>query len=575
MAPRPLVLFVVVATLAGASCAPPSRPDPPRPTATAAGPAATPGTPAPADTAVLTQKGDGLRVGWNPRETVLDHDSVRLARFGRRVAYPVDGQVYAQPLFVPGLALAGARHNVAIVATERDSVYAFDADAAGAPPAPLWRRSLLRPGARPLSARDDLSCDAISPVVGITGTPVIDPATMTLYLVVASSEGSRAVLRVHALDVVTGRDRVPPVEVGGRVPGTGLGSAGGVQTFDARREQQRMGLLLLGGVVYAAFASYCDRSPAAGWILGYRASDLAPAVVYDDTPNGFLGGIWESGTGLGADPAGNLLFATGNGSFDLDSGGQDAGNSLVEMRPANGTLALVDYFSPFNQACLNHHDQELGSSAPLPLPGHDEVLLSGKEGRVYVTRLGHLGGHRTTPFDACGADQPRTDVDEIVQELPPDTLKGGVWGSQTAWSGGAGEIVYAAGIADHLTAWRVRDGRLVTPAASQAPETLAYPGGTPVVSSAGGDDRTAIVWLLDQAHGPALRAYDATDLGHELYTSQQDARRDGLDSYVKFSVPTVAAGRVLAGTASQLVVYGPRAGGMTRAGGQGPMALLG
>ena len=558
MARKPLFAIVLAAMVTGASCVPRSEQDPGRPGAPAAA-AAT--VAAPAETAVVTQKGDNARTGWSSHETALHHANVAPSSFGRRVAYPVDGQVYAQPLFVPGLHVGGALHNAVIVATERDSVYAFDADAAGAAPAPLWHRSLLAGGAQPLSSRSDVSCDAIAPSIGITSTPVIDPATGMLYVVAASKEGGRATFRIHALDLSSGRDRVPPVVLGGSVPGTGLGSDGGRQTFDAHRQLQRAGLLLVGGVVYVAFASYCDRAPAGGWILGYRATDLRQAVVYDDTPDGFLGGIWESGTGLSADDAGNLYVVPGNGTFDLDRGGPDAGNSLVELRPANGGLALVDYFAPFNQTCLNRHDQELGSSGPLLLPGHGEVLLSGKEGRIYLTSLGHLGGFRPAP-NPCTADAPRTDVDQVVQELPRDTLNGGVWGSQSYWSGAAGDFVYGAGSADHLKAWRLFDGRLLTPAASQARETLGYPGGTPVVSSSGPAADTGIVWLLDQAHGPALRAYDAADLGHELYTSQATPGRDGLDSYVKFSVPTVAAGRVFVGTATHLAVYGllPAAG---------------
>jgi hypothetical protein len=548
-----LVALGLVGVLAGAACVPAAGPrgaDPEVPAPPAPG-----GPPAPPETAVLTQKGDVARLGWSSHETVLDTSGVQPGRFGRRVSYPVDGQVYAQPLFVPGLAVRGARHNTVVVATERDTVYAFDADARGTVPPPLWRTSLLAGGARPLSSRTDVSCDAIQPAVGVTGTPIIDPDTMTLYVVAASREGSRAVYRLHALDLATGHDRLPPVVLQASVPGGGTGSAGGRQTFVPAREQQRMGLLLLHGVVYAAFASYCDRSPSAGWILGYRASDLGQAVVWDDTADGYLGGLWESGTGLSADDDGHIFVVSGNGSFDLDSGGRDAGNSLLELEPAGGTLAVVDYFSPFNQACLNHHDQELGSSGLLLLRQHGEVVLTGKEGRVYVTAQGHLGGYRTVP-DACN-HQERTDVDQVVQELPQNSLAGGVWGSPSYWSGDAGELVYTAGIADHLKAWRVAGGRIVTPPVSEAPESLDYPGGVPVVSSSGGAAGTGIVWLLDQAHGPALRAYDAAALGRELYSSQQNPKRDGLGSYVKFSVPTVANGRVFVGTASALVVFGP------------------
>jgi hypothetical protein len=535
------------------------------PTPAPAAPPASGSAAAPANTAVLTQKGDPARSGWNRHETVLTQADVNSADFGRRTTYPVDGAIYAQPLFVPGVSVAGGRHNVVVVATEHDSVYAFDADATGPAHAPLWHRTLLPPGARPVSAANDVTCTAIAPEVGITGTPVIDPATGTLYVAATTKDSDGLAFRLYALDLRTGADRVPPTRIAATVPGTAPDAVHGTVSFDARYEQQRMGLLLLGGVVYVAFASYCDQDPSHGWILGYRASDLTPTMVYNDSPNkGTSGkrpggsGLWESETGLTADSAGDIYVVSGNGPFDLDTGGANAGNSLLRFVPDGGTLRLADYFAPFHQSCLNDHDQDLGSGAPLLLPQFGEVLFVGKEGRIYLTRADHLGGNQPLTM-TCAQARGIVGVDRIVQELPNDTVQGGVWGSETYWTGGGQTYLYTAGVADHLRAWRLTPGgTMAVPSVGQASEALAYPGGVPVLSSAGDTPGTAILWIVGMGDaGPALRAYDPANLGHELYASDLNKARDGLTGYANFTVPTVAAGRVFVGTKSSLVVFGP------------------
>jgi hypothetical protein len=548
---RRLPLVVVLLLAAGCTAAGPAPVVAPPAPASAA---------APANTAVLTQKDDPARSGWNQHETVLNQTNVNPADFGRRTTYPVDGAIYAQPLFVPGLFVAGGTHNVVVVATEHDSVYAFDADVTGPAHAPLWHRALLPPGAQPVSAANDVTCTAISPEVGVTGTPVIDPATDTLYVVATTKDSGGIAFRLYALDLRTGANRVPPVRITASVPGTAPDAVHGLVGFDARYEQQRMGLLLLGGVVYVAFASYCDQDPSHGWILGYRVADLRRTVVYNDSPN--LGssakrpggsGLWEAETGLTADSAGSIYVVSGNGPFDLDAGGANAGNSLLRFVPSGGTLRLVDYFAPFHQVCLNDHDQDLGSGAPLLLPQFGEVLLVGKEGRVYVTRADHLGGHQPLTI-SCAQARETVGVDRIVQELPNDTVQGGVWGSETYW----GNYLYTAGVADHLRAWRLTGGVVAVPSVGQAPESLAYPGGVPVLSSAGDSPGTAILWIVSMGDaGPALRAYDPADLAHELYASDRNKKRDGLTGYANFTVPTVAAGRVFVGTKAALVVFGP------------------
>jgi hypothetical protein len=507
--------------------------------------------PAPAGTAVLTQRGSAGRVGWNSDETVLNDRNVNAADFGKLVAYPVDGKIYSQPLFVPGLRADGRVHNVVIVATEADSVYAFDADATGPPPAPLWHTSFLVHGAVPVQAAGDLTCTSIAPTVGITGTPVIDPATGTMYLIATMKVNGQIVDYLHALNIATGRDRMPPVEISASVRGTGLGSANGVVSFSASLEQQHMGLLLDNGVVYAGFSSYCGHVPYHGWVLGYQASDLHRVVVYNDSRDSWGGGIWQSATGLAADPAGNIYFITGNGPFDLNKGGPDAGDTLLEMRPEHGTLAIVQYFTPFYQACLAEKDQDFGSGSPLLLP--KEIIAIGKEGAISVVSRADFGGYHTI-HHPC-AHMYETDVDHVIQDLPPQTAVGGIWSAETTWTGPSGQYVYTAGQADHLKAWRLVNGKLTAPA-SRAHETLVYPGGIPVGSSDGGNPATAIVWMLDQEKGPALRAYSASNVADELYNTQQDPGRDAIPGYDNFCVPTVADGRVFVGTTGELLIYG-------------------
>ena len=510
------------------------------------------GPPAPAGTAVLTQRGSNSRVGWDSDETVLNDHNVNRADFGRRVAYLVDGKIYSQPLFVPGLHIDGGVHNVVIVTTEQDSIYAFDADAAGAAPAPLWHTSFLVHGARPVQAAGELTCTSIAPTVGITGTPVIDAVTGTLYVIATVMVDGAVEDYLHAIDLATGRDRQRPVLITAQAKGHGMGASGGVIKFSARLEQQHMGLLLDKGVVYAGFASYCGRQPYHGWVLGYQASDLHQSVVYNDTRNAWGGGIWQSATGLAADSAGNIYFITGNGQFDLASGGVDAGDTVLQMRPEHGTLAVMDYFSPFYQYCLAEKDQDYGSGGPLLLP--HEIIAVGKEGAIAVINRAHFGGYTTIP-DPC-ANMNRTNVDHVIQELPPQTAVGGIWSAETTWTGPSGQYIYTAGQADHLRAWRMAGGKLVTPSASHAPETMDYPGGIPVGSSDAGRAGTAIVWNLDDEQGPALRAYNASNLSDELWNSRQDPSRDGIPGYDNFCVPTVADGMVFVGTSGELIIYG-------------------
>jgi hypothetical protein len=515
-----------------------------------------------ADTAVLTYKGDTSRTGQYSNETILNTSNVTVSQFGKRVAYPVDGYVYAQPLYMPNVLVNvngnPASHNVVFVATANDSIYAFDADQTSAT-APLWHISFINPPSVTPINGTEVSCSDANPKMGILGTPVIDPSTGTLYAVAATWESSHVVYRIHALDITTGQEKHAPTVIQASVPGTGPGSSNGVLKFDPLHTNQRPGLLLLNGVVYTAWSSYCDKGPYHGWLMGYEASTLQQVSVYNASPNSSDSGIWESGEGLGADDSGNIYVMTGNGTFDLNSGGKDAGDTFLKLSTQNG-ISRADYFTPFNQSCLvGGADLDLGSSGPLLLPSTStpspELVGVGKQGRIYVVNRSNMGGY-TVVSNPCS--KQNSNLDHIVQELPLNTVGGGAWSTMAYYHGSNGDYIYAVGQTDHMKAFKLDNatGMLSTSPTSQTSESFTFPGGSPAVSSNGTAAGTGVLWTIDPK--AVLRAYDATNLGTELYNSQQNANRDGLGSgnYVKFTVPTVANGEVFVGTRTSLVIYG-------------------
>ncbi|HEV2370802.1 MAG TPA: hypothetical protein VGS19_01420 [Streptosporangiaceae bacterium] len=515
-----------------------------------------PGDPAaPADTAVYTQRGSNSRVGWNYHETTLNTHDVTPSGFGRVASFPVKGKIYSQPLYAPGLRVGGVTRNVVIVTTEDDQVYAFDADATGSQPALLWHTNFLVHGATAVDDARTLHCgDYILPTVGITGTPVIDPATGRMYLITVMSEGSRVVDAMHAISITTGHDVIKPVVLRASVPGRGMGSSHGRVPFDPLTADQHAGLLLDNGVVYAAFSGYCDRPPNHGWILGYLASDLHQAVAYNDTPDGASGGIWQAATALVADSSGTMFVTTSNGPFNLATGGTSASDSLLELRRSGSTLKVVDYFTPYYQKCMEDEDGDFSSSAAL-LVGNNEIISTNKTGALYVLDRSHLGGYHTIPHLNC-LHLTDPSADHIIQETPQGTINGGVWGMQTYFTATTGQYLYTAGVASRIQAWRLANGKIVLPATAHSPERLSYPGSIPVGSSDGASPGTAIVWALTKTSHPTLRAFTATDLSHELWNSDEGAAANQVPSCDNFILPTIANGRVYLGTSGELLVYG-------------------
>ncbi len=509
---------------------------------------------APGNTAVLTYKNDNNRTGQDPNETILNTSNINPGTFGKRISYPVDGQLYAQPLFLPNVTINGGLHNVVFAATEHDSVYAFDADQTGsAPPPPLWKTPFLSTGVTTVLPTD-VQCGDLTPEIGITGTPVIDSSTNTLYVVAFTKESGQLIYRLHALDVTTGKERTgSPIKIQASVLGTGAGSINGVVKFNPQRERQRAALTLVNGQIYIAFASFCDVDPYHGWILRYtyNGSALSQASVYNDTHNGTRGGIWGGGGAIAADSSGNIFFMSGNGSFTLNSGGKSAGDTFGKMN-AQLSSSLLDYFTPFNQSCLAAADADLGSGGPLLLPNINEVIGAGKQGRIYVVNRSAMGKY-TAIANPC-SNQGLTNVDKIVQESPLHTT-GGIFSTPAYWNGSSGQFVYFTGEGAPTKAFSLlANGKLSSSFTSQTPESFVHTGGNAEVSSNGSISGTGIVWIIDPA--AVLRAYDATNLSKELYKSTTIPSRDALDSYVKFSAATIANGEVFVGTKTRLNIFG-------------------
>ncbi|MGA2133348.1 MAG: pyrrolo-quinoline quinone [Bryobacteraceae bacterium] len=508
-----------------------------------------------AQVSVTTYHNDIERSGLNAHETVLNPANVNASSFGRRFVQPVDGYIYAQPLYVPSVGFAGGTHNVVYVATEHDSVYAFDADNnSGANAQPLWHVSFIDPpDVTTVNSTTDAGCGDLVPEIGITGTPVIDPTTGTLYVVANTKEGTHYFQRLHALDITTGAEKFGgPVVIRGTVNGNGDGSSGGQVSFDPLKQNQRPGLLLRNGALYIMSASHCDIGPYHAWVFAYSASTLQLGAIWVSTPNGSDGGVWQGGGAPAAD-SGGIYFATGNGTFDVDKGGNDWGDTIIKLgAPSGGRMPVLTSFTPFNQDVMADDDVDLGSGGAMLLPDlpagspHPHLLVqSGKFGNIYLVDRDSMGGYNSS-------------TDDIVQEL--DGANGGIWGMPAYWNNN----VYYGGQYDNLKAFSFNaggSGLLSTSATSYSPESFAFPGVTPSVSSNGTSN--AIVWAVEtDAYGSEgsaiLYAYDATNLANELYNSTQNGSRDTPGPAVKFSAVTIARGKVYVPTATQLAVYGLR-----------------
>ena len=513
-------------------------------------------------TDVLTYHDNNSRTDADLTETTLTPANVNSADFGKVGFLAVDGKVDAQPLVKTGVAIPGqGTHDVVYVATEGDSVYAFDAESG----ALLWHdgptsgaQALLGPGETTVPA-SDYGSDQIAPTIGITSTPVIDPATNAIYVVAMSKSvvgGTTTYFqRVHALDLGTGADIVAPRSVDGSIsyPGKGPGGDGTNLFFNPRQYDERDALTLSDGVIYTGWASHSDQAPYTGWLIGFRATDLSLDGVVDINPNGSPAqatskgssgdSFWNSGAGFAADSAGNLYNISGSGPFDASLG--DYGDSDIKFSTANNTLAVADYFSPDDTQTLDVDDLDLGSSGILLLPpivdasGDTPSLAigSGKDGNIYLVDRDNLG-----KFDATG--------NRIWQEVDGQ-LGGAVFGSPAYFDG----TVYFGAVGASLRAFSIAGAKLSATPTSQSPEIFGYPGTVPAISADGSAD--GIVWAAENGTTGALHAYDAANLADELYDSNQAAGgRDQFGAGNKFITPTVANGRVYVGTTNGVAVFG-------------------
>jgi hypothetical protein len=531
------------------SSSPPATPTTPPP-----GGSQPPVTSAPAD--VTTFKNDVSRTGQYLTETTLTPQNVSSTSFGLLRQLGVDGKVDAQPLYLYGLRVSGTAHNVVYAATENASVYAFDADSG----AKLWQVSLLAAGETP---SDTHGCDQVTPMIGVTSTPVIDRSAGTngaLYVVAMSIDASSSYhQRLHALDVTTGAELFNgPTDIAATYP-----NAAGTTTFNPGQYEERAALLLANGTIYTAWTSHCDSAPYSGWIIAFDEQTLARTAVLNVGPNSGVaqsGGngfsvngpsIWMAGDGPGADSAGNVYLLTANGRFEtsLDGNGfpsqGDYGNSVVRIASSSTGLSVADYFTQYNEVSESMADQDLGSGGELLLPDVTDstntvrhlVLAAGKDGNIYVVDRDSMG-----KFNAS--------ANNIYQEI--DGALGGAIFSSPAYFNGT---VYYGPVGGFLKGFGLTSAKLSATPTSASATAFPYPGTSPAVSANG--TANAIVWAHDNASPAVLHAYDATNLANELYNSNQaTGGRDQFGAGNKFITPMVAGGKVFIGTTQSLAVFG-------------------
>ncbi|HWZ64098.1 MAG TPA: hypothetical protein VNX02_13825 [Steroidobacteraceae bacterium] len=540
--PRTLLLLTATLTACGggghstAQLTSPPPPPPPPPSST--------------HTDVTTYKNDLARTGQNLTETSLTLTNVSASSFGLLRILATDGKVDAQPLYLSALSVGGTSHNVAFVASENDTVYAYDTDTGTA----LWQKSMLGAAEMP---SDDHSCSQVTPSIGVTATPVIDRsagAHGALFVVAMSLDASQNYhQRLHALDVTTGAELFGgPAEIAAVYPAAG----GGSNSFAAGDYEERAGLLLLNGVIYTTWTSHCDDSPYTGWVIAYSETTLAQTAVLNVAPNSAGGGpsIWMAGGGPAADSSGNIYLLTANGVFDttLNASGfpnqGDYGNSFLKISTAGGGLSVVDYFAMYNEVAESNADTDLGSGGALLLPdGTDSggttrhlAVGAGKDGNLYVVNR-----------DSMGKFNP-TNNNQIWQQLS-GALGGGIWSTPAYFDGS----VYYGPVGGALLAFRVSKAMLGGAPSSQSATSFGYPGTAPAISANG--TANGIVWAHENAGSGAavLHAYAASNLATELYNSTQAPNsRDSFGSGNKFITPAIADGKVLVGTTSGVAVFG-------------------
>ena len=521
---------------------------------------------------VLTQHNDNTRAGLNNLETSLTTSNVNAAKFGKLFILVVDDLVYSQPLMVGNLGIGSGTHNVLFVATVNNTVYAFDGDDSSL----YWKKNYTVSGMRTPNSHDMSSgwCNNYTDFannIGIVGTPVIDSAAQTIFFVARSTDGTHFVQYLHAVNITNGNEQSgSPVPITASVSGTGDGNVAGVVNFDPLRNNQRQGLALVNGTVYISFSSHCDWNPYHGWILGYNEQTLQQQIVYNDTPDGENGGIWQSGQGIAADAAGNLYVTTGNGTAGQGNdytasrnGTQDNGpnpdptnltnrsESALKLTPSGNTLQVSSYFTPMNYYNLNMNDLDYGVMGTFLIPNSNYYFTGCKDGNIYLLDKDNMGGY------SSGSN--------LVQQTV--SINASMHCQPAYYLGTSNEFVYVWSENDQLRALSFNRGSNSF-ASNQVVSTINGPtggcGADLAVSSNGTNSGTGILWATYASSGDAgntvspgiLRAFDANDITKELWNSDQ-VNTDYMGAYAKFSSPTIANGHVYVPTFSnQVVVYG-------------------
>jgi hypothetical protein len=497
---------------------------------------------------VYTYHNDLARDGTNSQEYALNTSNVNTTSFGKLFSCTVDGAIYAQPLWVANLSVNGAQHNVVLVATAHDGLFAFDADAN--PCVTLWSVSLIDTGhggtGGEVTVPDGTSGNAvgegygdITPEVGVTSTPVIDPAIGTLYVVSKSMNSAATTFyqRLHAINVTTGNEKPgSPTSISGTFPGTGDG--GSAVTFSPRQENQRAGLAFANGTVYVAWSSHEDHAPYYGWMMSYtyNGSSFTQTSVFNSTPNAQYGGIWMGGSAPAIDSSNNLYVVTGNGPFDATSGSapiNDYGDSLLKL---SSSLTVSAYFTPTDQLADYQNDDDFGAGgaailadlpAGSPLP--HLIMGGGKDSNLYVLNRDRLGGLGDTVS---------------AQEI---SFGHAIFATGAFWN----NYFYLVGVGGPMTSYLLDPTIPKFGTATSSSNTFGFPGSSPSVSAAG--TTNGLVWGLDNhayctsqsgSCGPAvLHVYNATNVATELWNSSM-VSGDAAGHAVKFTVPTIANGKV-------------------------------
>jgi hypothetical protein len=496
---------------------------------------------------VLTYHNNNAHTGLNPSETTLTQSNVNVNTFGKLFVLTVDGPVDAEPLYISAVPVNGATHNVLIVATENDSVYAFDADAG----TQLWHARTLESGEAP---SDDRGCSQITPTIGVTATPVIlrpVGSNGVIYVTAMSKNSSGDYFqRLHALDATTGNELYGgPATISAKYPGTGDSSSGGYVIFEPAQFAERGGLLAVNGLIYLAFTSHCDARPYTGWVMGYNPTTLAQETVIDVTPNGNEGSIWGAGSGLTADNEGNIFFLDANGIFDttLNSSGfpsqGDYGNAFVRLTTKGG-LAVADYFEMYNGPTESDEDVDFGSGGAILLPN-----LKDSSGNVWQLAAGAGKDSNLYLVNRTNMGKFNPNANSIYQELS-GVLPGGIWSMPAYFNG----RLYYGPVGSPILAFQFKNAKLHPTPVAQTPTSFEYPGATPSISSNG--TQNAVVWASENTNPAVLHAYNAATLD-ELYNTNQAANgRDHFGAGNKFITPMIINGKVYVGTTTGVGVFG-------------------